>query len=52
MGAAGLGGALLPSLAGFLAERSSLEIIPVILSVSLLGLLILYLLSTRVKMAE
>jgi len=50
--AAGLGGALLPSLAGFLAERISLETIPVMLSVSLLGLLILYLLSARVKMAE
>ncbi len=45
--AAGLGGALLPSLAGFLAERISLETIPVMLSVSLLGLLILYLLSTH-----
>lgn len=52
MSAAGLGGALLPSLAGFLAERSSLEIIPVLLSISLLGLLILYLLSTRVKIIE
>ena len=52
MSAAGLGGALLPSLAGFLAERISLETIPAMLSVSLLGLLILYLLSTRVKMAE
>ncbi len=50
--AAGLGGALLPSLAGFLAQRTSLEIIPVILCVSLLGLLILYVLSTRVKMAR
>ncbi len=52
MSAAGLGGALLPSLAGFLAERISLETIPVLLSVSLLGLLILYLLSTRVTIAE
>jgi fucose permease len=50
--AAGLGGALLPALAGILAERISLETIPVMLSVSLLGLLILYMLSTRVKMAE
>jgi fucose permease len=47
--AAGLGGALLPSLAGFLAERISLETIPVMLIVSLLGLLILYLLSTSIK---
>ncbi len=52
MSAAGLGGALLPSLAGFLAERISLETIPVMLFVSLLGLLVLYLLSTRAKMAE
>jgi fucose permease len=50
--AAGFGGALLPSLAGFLAARFSLETIPVILSVSLLALLILYLLSTRMKMTE
>jgi fucose permease len=51
MSAAGLGGALLPFLAGFLAERMSLEIIPMILSVSLLGLLILCLLPTRVNAA-
>jgi len=50
--AAGLGGALLPSLAGFLAERISLETIPVMLSASLLGLFILYLLSTRLKIPE
>jgi fucose permease len=50
--AAALGGALLPSLAGFLAVRISLETIPVMLSVSLLGLLILYLLLTRVRIAE
>ena len=47
--AAVLGGALLPSLAGFLARRISLETIPVMLSISLLGLLILYMLSARVK---
>jgi fucose permease len=47
--AAGLGGALLPSLAGFLAERISLEAIPVMLAVSLLGLLSLYLLSTGAR---
>ena len=52
MSAAGLGGALLPALAGILAERISLETIPVMLSISLLGLLALYWLSTRVKMAE
>jgi fucose permease len=50
--AAGLGGALLPALAGILAARISLETIPVLLSFSLLGLLILYLLSTRIRMAE
>jgi fucose permease len=50
--AAGLGGALLPSLAGFLAERISLEAIPVMLAVSLLGLLILYLFSTRLRKTE
>ncbi len=49
LSAAALGGALLPSLAGYLAERISLETIPVMLSVSLLGLLILFSLSTRVK---
>jgi fucose permease len=50
--AAGLGGALLPSLAGFLAERFSLESIPVMLSVSLLAVVILYLFSTRARKAE
>jgi fucose permease len=50
--AAGLGGALLPALAGILAARISLETIPVVLSVSLLGLLILYFASTRMKMTE
>jgi fucose permease len=50
--AAGLGGALLPALAGVLAARISLETIPVVLSVSLLGLLGLYMLSARMKMTE
>lgn len=49
MSAATLGGALLPALAGFLARRISLEIIPVVLTVALLGLLVLYWLSIRVK---
>jgi fucose permease len=49
--AAGLGGALLPALAGYLAARISLETIPVMLSISLLGLLALYLLSTRIKLS-
>lgn len=49
--AAGLGGAILPALAGFLAARFSLEAIPVMLSISLLGMLILFLLSTQVKLA-
>jgi fucose permease len=52
MSAAGLGGAILPSLAGFLAERISLEAIPMMLCVSLLGLLLLYLLLSRLKMTE
>jgi fucose permease len=52
LSAAAIGGALIPSLAGTLAQRISLETIPVLLSVSLFGLLILYLLSTRIKMAE
>ena len=43
--------ALLPSLAGLLAERISLEAIPGLLCVSLFGLLILYLVSTRRKSA-
>ena len=47
--AAGFGGAILPSLAGFLARRVSLETIPAILAASLLGLLILYLISMGVK---
>jgi fucose permease len=52
MSAAGLGGALLPFLAGILAERTSLEIIPAMLSVSLLGLLILCLPSSRARTAD
>jgi fucose permease len=52
MSAAGLGGALLPALAGFLAQKISLETIPVMLSVSLLGMLVLYLLSAPRKMGE
>ncbi|HUH97209.1 MAG TPA: MFS transporter [Anaerolineales bacterium] len=47
MSAAGLGGALLPALAGALAQGVSLETIPVMLSVSLFGLLALYWLPTR-----
>ncbi len=50
--AAGLGGAVLPSLAGLLADRISLETIPVLLFVSLLGLVILYAISTRVRLTE
>ncbi|HLO30291.1 MAG TPA: MFS transporter [Anaerolineales bacterium] len=52
MSAASLGGALLPALAGFLAQRISLETIPVMLTVSLLGMLILYRLSMPLKTAE
>ena len=49
--AGSLGGAVLPALAGFLAQQISLEIIPVLLVVSLLSLLALYLLSIRAKRA-
>jgi fucose permease len=52
MSAAGVGGAVLPSLAGFLAERISLETIPVMLCVSLLGLLFLYVLLSHLKVTE
>ncbi len=52
MSAAGLGGALLPSLAGYIAKRISLETIPVLLFASLLGGLILYLLASRVKVSN
>ncbi len=47
MSAAGLGGALLPALAGFLAQQVSLETIPVMLTVSLVALLALFWLSLR-----
>ncbi len=49
LGAAAVGGALLPSLEGALAQRISLETIPVMLSVALLGLLGLYALSIHAK---
>jgi fucose permease len=49
--AAGVGGALLPALAGLLARRGSLEAIPGMLGGSLLGMLTLYVLSTRFKTA-
>ena len=47
MAATGLGTALIPSLVGVLARRVSLEVIPVSLGIVLLGLLGLYLLSTK-----
>jgi fucose permease len=47
LSAAGLGGALLPSLAGAVAQRVSLETIPLLLAVSLLGLLALFGLTLR-----
>jgi fucose permease len=50
--AAGLGGAVLPALAGYLAARISLETIPALLTVSLVALLALYLFSTRLKKAS
>ncbi len=49
LSAAAIGGALIPSIGGTLAARSSLEIIPVLLSITLFGLLALYLISTRLK---
>lgn len=49
LSAAAVGGALLPSLSGTLAQRISLETIPGLLSISLLVLLILFILSTRIK---
>ncbi len=52
MSAAGLGGALLPSLAGFLARRISLETIPVVLAASLFTLLALYWLAVHAEKAE
>jgi fucose permease len=48
MSAASIGGAALPALAGFLAQRFSLEAIPVMLFVLLAGLMVLYWLSVRV----
>ena len=50
--AAGLGGAILPVLAGYLAQRISLEAIPAMLVISLLGMLILYLLTSHTKTTE
>ncbi len=50
--AASLGGAMLPAFAGFLAQRTSLEAIPVMLAVSLLGMFILYMISIRLKAAK
>lgn len=50
--AAAFGGALLPYLAGYYAQRISLEVIPVLLCVALFGLLVLYLVSMRVKMTN
>jgi fucose permease len=50
--AANLGGALLPALAGFLAQRISLETIPVMLAVALLALLALYWLATCAARVE
>jgi fucose permease len=47
MSASGIGGALLPALTGFLAQRASLEAIPVMLIACLVGLLALFWLSMR-----
>jgi fucose permease len=48
MSAASIGGALLPALAGILAQRYSLEAIPVMLVVMLASLVVLYWLSVNV----
>jgi ABC-type proline/glycine betaine transport system permease subunit len=45
--AAGLGGALLPGLAGILARQISLEVIPVYLAVLIASLLTLYSVSIK-----
>ncbi len=50
--AAAFGGALLPYLAGYFAQRISLAVIPVLLAATLLALLLLYLFSSRVKVSE
>jgi fucose permease len=47
MAAAGLGTAVIPSLVGVLARRSSLEIIPICVIVLLTGLLGAYLLAEK-----
>jgi len=49
MSSANLGGWILPALAGFLAQRFSLESVPALLTISLLGLLVLYIFSLRRK---
>ncbi len=50
--AAAFGGALLPYLAGYFAQRTSLEVIPVLLAAALLALLLLYLFASRMKVSE
>jgi len=47
IGAAGLGAAALPGLAGFLARRTSLEIIPVYVLAAMVLLLVLHTASIR-----
>jgi fucose permease len=52
MAAAGLGGALIPGLLGFLARQFSLEVIPICLVVVYLGLFGLHRLSIRTSMTK
>ncbi len=52
LSAAAIGGALIPSLAGKLATSYSLEVIPVLLTATMLAVFILYMLATRIKTAE
>ena len=49
IGAAGLGGALVPGLAGSLARHISLEVIPVYLTLLFAAIFGLYSLSMRLK---
>ena len=52
IGAAGLGGAVLPGIAGVLARNISLEIIPLFLVVVIVLLLALYLASAKYRVLE
>lgn len=47
IGAAGVGAAALPGLAGFIAQRHSMEIVPLFLAALVVGALVLHILSQR-----